>query len=43
VLLVSDELWSGAWKPGFRTRDFKKKSLAILHFLADFCSGLSTS
>lgn len=40
VLLVSDELWSGTWNPGFRTPAFKKKSRAILHFLADFCSGL---
>lgn len=38
VLLVSDELWSGTWAPGFRTRDFKKKSSHILHFLADFCA-----
>jgi len=43
VLLVSDELWSGTWKPGFRNKAFKKKSADILHFLADFCSGLSTS
>ena len=41
VLLVSDELWSGKWKPGFHTKGFKKKSSAIPHFLADFCSGLS--
>jgi len=41
VLLVSDELWSGTWNPGFRTQGFKKKSSEILHFLADFCSGLS--
>ena len=40
VLLVSDELWSGKWNPGFRTKGFKKKSSAILHFLADFCSGV---
>jgi len=38
VLLVSDELWSGTWNPGFRTKDFKKKSTAILHLLADFCA-----
>ena len=37
VLLVSDELWSGTWKPGFRTREFKKKSRDILNFLVDFC------
>jgi purine-nucleoside phosphorylase len=42
VMLVSDELWSGRWNPGFRTKDFKKKSSNILHFLADSCSGLST-
>ena len=40
VLLVSDELWSGKWNPGFRTKGFKKKSRDILHFLADFCSSL---
>lgn len=40
VLLVSDELWSGKWNPGFRSKGFKKKSSAILNFLADFCSGL---
>jgi uridine phosphorylase len=38
VLLVSDELWSGTWTPGFRTSDFKKKSSDILYFLADFCA-----
>ena len=43
VLLVSDELWSGKWKPGFRTKEFKKKSRDILHFLADFCSRLPSS
>ena len=43
VMLVSDELWSGKWNPGFRTKGFKKKSRDILHFLADFCSGLSAS
>ena len=42
VLLVSDELWTGTWNPGFRTKDFKKKSSDILHFLTDFCSGRST-
>lgn len=40
VLLVSDELWSGIWNPGFRTKVFKKKSSDILHYLADFCSGV---
>ena len=40
VMLVSDELWSGKWNPGFRTKGFKKKSREILHFLADFCSKL---
>lgn len=39
VLLVSDELWSGTWKPGFHAKGFKKKSRDILHFLADFCAG----
>ena len=41
VLLVSDELWSGTWTPGFRTKDFKKKSSRVLHLLADFCAELS--
>jgi purine-nucleoside phosphorylase len=40
VLLVSDELWTGTWNPGFRAKDFKKKSSGILHLLADFCAGL---
>jgi uridine phosphorylase len=40
VLLVSDELWSGKWNPGFRGTGFKKRSRDLLHFLADFCSGL---
>ena len=40
VLLVSDELWSGKWNPGFRAKDFKKKSKQVLHFLVDFCSAL---
>ena len=43
VLLVSDELWSGKWNPGFRTKNFKKKSREILHFLADFCTTLSAA
>jgi uridine phosphorylase len=43
VQLVSDELWSGKWNPGFRTKAFRKKSRSILHFLADFCSGLSAA
>ena len=37
VLLVSDELSSGNWKPGFHTKTFKKKSREILHFLIEFC------
>ena len=41
VLLVSDELSSGSWNPGFKTKAFKKKSSEILHFLADFCANLS--
>ena len=40
ALLVSDELWTGTWNPGFRAKDFKKKSSGILHLLADFCAGL---
>lgn len=43
VQLVSDELWSGKWNPGFRTKAFKKKSRNILHFLLDFCSGLTAT
>jgi len=43
VQLVSDELWSGKWNPGFRTKAFKKKSSDILHFLTDFCSSLSAA
>ena len=38
VLLVSDELWSGTWKPGFRAKSFKKKSWEILSFLVTFCA-----
>jgi uridine phosphorylase len=41
VLLVSDELWSGEWQPGFRTRTFKEKSSNVLQFLADFCPVLA--
>lgn len=41
VFLVSDELWSGTWNPGFRTKDFKKKSRDILRYLADFCGELA--
>ena len=37
VLLVSDELWSGKWNPGFRTKRFRKKSGKILNFLIQFC------
>jgi len=37
ALLVSDELWSGKWNPGFRTKGFKKKSREILNYLIDFC------
>ena len=43
VLLVSDELWSGKWKPGYRTKNFKKQSLAILDYLAEFCSQLNSA
>jgi len=43
VMLVSDELWSGKWKPGFRNREFKKKSKEVLNFLIDFCSGCSAA
>jgi uridine phosphorylase len=43
ILLVSDELWSGKWHPGFRTKAFKKKSGEILHYLAGFCSALSAA
>lgn len=43
ILLVSDELWSGKWNPGFRTKGFKEKSSTVLHFLADFCSKLLTA
>lgn len=38
VMLVSDELWSGVWHPGFRTKTFKKTSRDILHYLVDFCT-----
>ena len=38
VMLVSDELWSGKWKPGFRTKGFKKKSRDILNYLMEFCA-----
>jgi uridine phosphorylase len=41
VLLISDELFSGTWKPGFRTRDFKNKSSEVLHSLVEFCPGIS--
>jgi len=41
VFLVSDELWSGTWKPGFRNKEFKKKGKKLLHHLADFCGKLS--
>ncbi len=37
VMLVSDELWSGKWKPGFRSKGFKKKSRNILNFLVELC------
>jgi len=40
IMLVSDELWSGKWKPGFGSKEFKKKSRDILNFLVDFCSTL---
>jgi len=43
VLLVSDELWSGTWKPGFHTKSFKKKSREILNYLMDFCSTINKS
>ncbi len=37
VMLVSDELWSEKWKPGFRTKEFKKTSREILSYLIGFC------
>ena len=42
VFLVSDELWSGTWKPGFRSKEFKHRSGKILQFLTDFCQRLSS-
>jgi len=38
VMLVSDELFSGTWKPGFRTKSFKKKSREVLNLLMGFCA-----
>jgi uridine phosphorylase len=35
VLLVSDELWSGQWKPGFRSKKFKKINRDILSYLIE--------
>lgn len=43
VLVVSDELSSGTWKPGFKTKEFKKKSREILSYLIEFCSRVSIS
>ena len=42
VLLVSDELWSGTWKPGFHAKAFKKKNRELLNFLMEFCATRST-
>ncbi len=42
VLLVSDELWTGKWQPGFHTKTFKQKSRHILNFLTDFCARKSS-
>ena len=39
VFLVSDELWSGKWNSGFRTKGFKNRSRSVLQYLADFCAG----
>ena len=43
VLLVSDELWSGTWTPGFHNKEFKQKSDKILSFLADYCANQHAS
>ena len=43
AMLVSDELWSGKWNPGFRTKGFKKKSKELLGILVNFCSTLSAA
>jgi purine-nucleoside phosphorylase len=37
LLLVSDELWSGKWQPGFQTKNFKAHSKETLEFLFAFC------
>lgn len=37
VLIVSDELWHHSWRPGYRNRDFKKKSVDIFGILTDCC------
>lgn len=35
VFLVSDELWHTEWQPGFRNKDFKKKSRRLVDQLID--------
>jgi uridine phosphorylase len=37
VMLVSDELNSRTWDPGFNTKEFKKTSKIILDLLVEFC------
>lgn len=37
VLIVSDELWRPSWRPGYRNREFKKKSAEIFGVLTDCC------
>lgn len=36
VMLVSDELWEGQWRPAFRTKAFKKRDRALFQNLALF-------
>ncbi len=36
MLIISDELWGGGWRPGFQQPPFKQKSRAVLDALFDW-------
>jgi len=40
VLLISDELWHRPWQPGFKDKQFRKRSRLVLEVLFDFCRRL---
>ena len=38
ILVVSDELSTLKWKPGFKTDDFKKGRMAVTDIIGEICN-----